>query len=117
MAFNKNSRRLRIKKSIRRKISGTDSRPRLSVFKSNTGIYAQLVDDLKGHTLAQASSKELDSSKKNANVSVSTEVGKKLAERAVANGITNVVFDRSGYLYHGNVKALADGAREGGLKF
>jgi large subunit ribosomal protein L18 len=117
MAFNKNSRRLRIKKSIRRKISGTDSRPRLSVFKSNTGIYAQLVDDLKGHTLAQASSKELDGSKKNANVSVSAEVGKKLAERAVANGITDVVFDRSGYLYHGNVKALADGAREGGLKF
>ncbi|MBS9524041.1 50S ribosomal protein L18 [Litoribacter ruber] len=117
MAFNKNSRRLRIKKSIRRKISGTDSRPRLSVFKSNTGIYAQLVDDLKGHTLAQASSKELDKSKKNANVEVSKEVGKKLAERAVANGITGVVFDRSGYLYHGNVKALAEGAREGGLKF
>ncbi|WP_143960019.1 50S ribosomal protein L18 [Litoribacter populi] len=117
MAFNKNSRRLRIKKSIRRKISGTDSRPRLSVFKSNTGIYAQLVDDLKGHTLAQASSKELDASKKNANVEVSKEVGKKLAERAVANGITGVVFDRSGYLYHGNVKALAEGAREGGLKF
>jgi len=117
MAFNKNSRRLRIKKSIRRKINGTDSRPRLSVFKSNTGIYAQLVDDLKGHTLAQASSKEMDASKKNANVSVSTEVGKKLAERAVANGVTEVVFDRSGYLYHGNVKALADGAREGGLKF
>ncbi|MCH6201224.1 50S ribosomal protein L18 [Aquiflexum sp. LQ15W] len=116
MAFNKNLRRLRIKKSIRRKISGTDSRPRLSVFKSNTGIYAQLVDDLKGHTLAQASSKELGSVK-NANITVSKEVGKKLAERAVANGVTDVVFDRSGYLYHGNVKALADGAREGGLKF
>lgn len=116
MAFNKNSRRLRIKKSIRRKISGTDSRPRLSVFKSNTGIYAQLVDDLKGHTLAHASSKELGSVK-NTNVSVSKEVGKKLAERAVANGVSEVVFDRSGYLYHGNVKALADGAREGGLKF
>ncbi|MCR9014942.1 50S ribosomal protein L18 [Aquiflexum gelatinilyticum] len=116
MAFNKNLRRIRIKKSIRRKISGTDSRPRLSVFKSNTGIYAQLVDDLKGHTLVQASSKEFGSVK-NANVSVSKEVGKKLAERAVANGVTDVVFDRSGYLYHGNVKALADGAREGGLKF
>ena len=116
MAFNKNLRRRRIKKSIRRKISGTDSRPRLSVFKSNTGIYAQLVDDLKGHTLAQASSKELGSTK-NANVSVSKEVGLKLAERAVANGHADVVFDRSGYLYHGNVKALADGAREGGLKF
>jgi large subunit ribosomal protein L18 len=116
MAFNKSLRRLRIKRSIRRKISGTDSRPRLSVFKSNTGIYAQLVDDLKGHTLAQASSKELGAVK-NANVTVSKEVGKKLAERAVANGVTDVVFDRGGYLYHGNVKALADGAREGGLKF
>ncbi|MCH6232510.1 50S ribosomal protein L18 [Cognataquiflexum rubidum] len=116
MAFNKNLRRLRIKKSIRRKISGTDSRPRLSVFKSNTGIYAQLVDDLKGHTLAHASSKELGSVN-NANVTVSKEVGKKLAERAVANGVSEVVFDRGGYLYHGNVKALADGAREGGLKF
>ncbi len=116
MAFNKNSRRLRIKQGIRRKISGTDSRPRLSVFKSNTGIYAQLVDDLKGHTLAQASSKELGA-KANTTVSVSKEVGKKLAERAVANGVNEVVFDRNGYLYHGNVKALADGAREGGLKF
>jgi len=116
MAFNKSSRRLRIKRGIRRKISGTDSRPRLSVFKSNTGIYAQLVDDLKGQTLAQASSKELGS-KANPNVAVSKEVGKKLAERAVANGVSEVVFDRNGYLYHGKVKALADGAREGGLKF
>lgn len=116
MAFNKSSRRLRIKRGIRRKISGTDSRPRLSVFKSNTGIYAQLVDDLKGQTLVQASSKELGS-KANTNVAVSKVVGKKLAERAVANGVSEVVFDRNGYLYHGNVKALADGAREGGLKF
>ncbi len=116
MAFNKNSRRLRIKQGIRRKISGTDSRPRLSVFKSNTGIYAQLVDDLKGHTLAQASSKELGA-KANTTLSVSAEVGKKLAERAKANGVSEVVLDRNGYLYHGNVKALADGAREGGLKF
>jgi len=116
MAFNKNSRRLRIKQGIRRKISGTDSRPRLSVFKSNTGIYAQLVDDLKGQTLAQASSKELGA-KSNTKIEVSKEVGKKLAERAIANGVSEVVFDRNGYLYHGNVKALADGAREGGLKF
>ncbi len=116
MAFNKSSRRLRIKQGIRRKISGTDSRPRLSVFKSNTGIYAQLVDDLQGRTLAHASSKELGAIA-NANVSVSKEVGKKLAERAVANGVNEVVFDRNGYLYHGNVKALAEGAREGGLKF
>ncbi|EOZ99783.1 LSU ribosomal protein L18p (L5e) [Indibacter alkaliphilus LW1] len=116
MAFNKKLRRLRIKRGIRRKISGTDSRPRLAVFKSNTGIYAQLVDDLKGHTLAQASSKELGSAK-NIQIAVSKEVGKKLAERAVSNGISEVVFDRGGYLYHGNVKALAEGAREGGLKF
>lgn len=116
MAFNKNSRRLRIKQGIRKKISGTDSRPRLSVFKSNTGIYAQLIDDLQGRTLAQASSKELGA-KENINVSVSKEVGKKLAERAAANGVSEVVFDRNGYLYHGNVKALAEGAREGGLKF
>jgi len=116
MAFNKSSRRLRIKQGIRRKISGTDSRPRLSVYKSNTGIYAQLVDDLKGQTLAQASSKELGA-KANTTVAVSKEVGKKLAERAVASGLSEVVFDRNGYLYHGNVRALAEGAREGGLKF
>lgn len=116
MAFKKKTRRLRIKRGIRRKISGTDSRPRLSVFKSNTGIYAQLIDDLKGQTLAAASSKELGA-KMNVNVSVSKEVGKKLAEKAVSNGLNEVVFDRSGYLYHGNVKALAEGAREGGLKF
>jgi large subunit ribosomal protein L18 len=116
MAFNKNKRRQRIKKGIRKKISGTDSRPRLSVYKSNTGIYAQLVNDLQGHTLVSASSKELGAAK-NINVSVSKEVGKKLAEKAVANGHSEIVFDRSGYLYHGNVKALAEGAREGGLKF
>ncbi|EON75450.1 LSU ribosomal protein L18p (L5e) [Lunatimonas lonarensis] len=116
MAFNKNERRRRIKKSIRRKISGTDSRPRLAVFKSNTGIYAQIVNDLKGHTLASASSKELGSIS-NTNLSVSKEVGKKIAEKALAGGVSEVVFDRSGYLYHGNVKALADGAREAGLKF
>nr|MBI1229961.1 50S ribosomal protein L18 [Cytophagales bacterium] len=116
MAFNKNERRLRIKKSIRRKISGTDSRPRLAVFKSNTGIYAQVVNDLLGHTLAAASSKELGEMN-NTNIPISKEVGKKIAEKALAGGITEVVFDRSGYLYHGNVKALAEGAREAGLKF
>ena|SRR5690554_127389 len=116
MAVNKKLRRLKIRRSIRKKISGTDVRPRLSVFKSNTGIYAQLIDDSNGHTLAHATSKELGT-KKNAVISVSKEVGKKLAERAVANGVSEVVFDRSGYIYHGNVKALAEGAREGGLKF
>ena len=108
--------RLRIKKGIRNKISGTAQRPRISVFKSNTRIYAQIIDDQHGHTLASASSSELGA-KKNTNVELAKEVGKKLAEKAVAAGITEVVFDRNGYIYHGKVKALADGAREGGLKF
>jgi len=86
------------------------------VFKSNAKIYAQIIDDVKGHTLASASSAELGA-KENTNVELSKEVGKKLAEKAVANGITQVVFDRNGYVYHGKVKALAEGAREGGLKF
>jgi large subunit ribosomal protein L18 len=115
MAFNKVKRRLRIRKGIRQKVSGTKERPRLSVYKSNKGIYAQLIDDDSGHTLASASSKELG--KTGITVTISKDVGKKLAEKAVANGIETVVFDRSGYLYHGRVKALADGAREGGLKF
>ena len=115
MAFNKEKRRLRIRRGIRQKVSGTKERPRLSVFKSNKGIYAQLIDDDSGHTLASASSKELG--KTGVTVPISKDVGKKLAEKAVASGIDTVIFDRSGYLYHGRVKALADGAREGGLKF
>ncbi len=115
MAFNKLARRTRIKKGIRRKISGTAEMPRISVFKSNKAIYAQLVDDLKGHTLAAASSKELGKSA--VNVEVSKEVGKKFGEKAKAAGIEKVVFDRNGYPYHGNVKAFAEGAREAGLKF
>jgi len=115
MAFNKVKRRLRIRKGIRQKISGTKERPRLSVFKSNKGIYAQLIDDDSGHTLASASSKELG--KSGITIPISKDVGKKLAEKAVASGIESVIFDRSGYLYHGRIKALADGAREGGLKF
>ena len=111
----KAQRRLRIKRGVRRKISGTSERPRLSVYKSNKGIYAQLIDDLAGNTLAQASSRELGDYN-NATLEVSKDVGKKLAERATANGISAVVFDRNGYIYHGKVKALADGAREGGLK-
>lgn len=114
MALSKS--RLRIKRGIRRKISGTAERPRISVFKSNTRIYAQIIDDEKGHTLAAASSAELGA-EKHTSVELSKEVGKKLAERAKANGIESVVFDRNGYIYHGKVKALADGAREGGLKF
>ncbi len=116
MAINKSLRKLRIKSGIRRKISGTHECPRLSVYKSNTAIYAQLIDDKTGQTLTSISSIELGKVK-NINVQVSKEVGKKLAEKAVANGIAEVIFDRNGYLYHGKVKAFAEGAREGGLKF
>jgi large subunit ribosomal protein L18 len=116
MATHKTLRRKRIHFGIRNKISGNADIPRLSVFKSNTTIYAQLIDDINGHTLASASSKEIGN-QKNFNVETAKEVGKKLADKATANGIKQAVFDRSGYLYHGRVKALADGAREGGLKF
>lgn len=116
MATQKTLRRLRIRQGIRQKIKGTAERPRLTVFKSNTAIYAQLIDDQNGQTLAAASS--LDFGKvKNINIENSKEVGKKLAEKAKESGIKTVVFDRNGYVYHGKVKALADGAREGGLKF
>jgi len=116
MATQKTLRRLRIRRGIRQKIKGTAERPRLSVYKSNTAIYAQLVDDVSGHTLASARSSELGKAK-SINVGQSKEVGKKLAEKAIENGITAVVFDRNGFVFHGKVKALADGAREGGLKF
>lgn len=116
MGNQKQLRRQKIKKRIRARISGTASVPRLSVFRSNTAIYAQLIDDERGVTLASASSREL-SDKRSINVSISREVGKKLAERALQQGIDTIVFDRNGYLYHGNVKSLAEGAREGGLKF
>jgi large subunit ribosomal protein L18 len=115
MAGKNRERRERIKLGVRKKISGTTERPRLSVFRSNTGIYAQIIDDVKGVTLAAASSLELG--KKSVNIENSKSVGKKLAEKAVASGIEAIVFDRNGYLYHGNIKAFAEGAREGGLKF
>ena len=108
-------RRNKIRKSIRRKISGTSARPRLSVFKSNRAIYAQIINDEVGSTLAYATSLDLKSD--NANIEIAKEVGKKLAEKAVANGVSEVVFDRGGYIYHGRIKALAEGAREAGLKF
>ena len=117
MAISKDQRRLRIRRSIRKKISGTSDNPRLSVYKSNTAIYAQLIDDTTGHTLTHASSTELSKGKKNVNIDDSKKVGLSLAERAKAGGIEKVVFDRSGYQYHGKIKALAEGAREGGLKF
>lgn len=109
-------RRTRIKLSIRRRVSGTAERPRLSVFRSNKGIYAQLIDDDAGRTLLAASSQK-DIEPAGNKVEQSKEVGIKLAEKAKAAGISKVVFDRNGYLYHGRVKSLADGAREGGLQF
>jgi large subunit ribosomal protein L18 len=115
MAITKTNRRLRIRRGIRNKISGTADRPRLSVYRSNKAIYAQLIDDVAGHTLAATNSSELGIA--STNVETSKSVGKKLAEKASASGISSIVFDRGGYPYHGNVKALAEGAREGGLKF
>jgi large subunit ribosomal protein L18 len=116
MAGKNLERRERIKKGVRRKISGTSEKPRLSVFRSNRGLYVQIIDDIKGVTLASASTVELGEKAK-LNVNDSKNVGKKIAEKALASGIQNIVFDRNGYLYHGNIKAFADGAREGGLKF
>lgn len=115
MPSKKEERRLKIRRRIRKTVSGTASRPRLSVYRSNNEIYAQLINDELGNTLAAASSREI--SNKGTRVEVSKEVGKSLADKAKANGIDTVVFDRAGYLYHGRVKSLAEGAREGGLKF
>ncbi|WP_213772808.1 50S ribosomal protein L18 [Bradyrhizobium sp. dw_78] len=110
-------RKQRVRLSLRRISNG---RPRLSVFRSSKHIYAQVIDDLKGETLASASSLEKtmrDGGKTGADIDAAKAVGKLVAERAVKNGVTEVVFDRGGYLYHGRVKALADAAREGGLSF
>ena len=117
MASSKDLRRSKIKQRIRRKISGSALKPRLTVFRSNTSIYAQLIDDLSGRTLASASNTDLGETKTGTKVEQSKAVGQKLAEKAKESGIENVVFDRNGYLYHGRIKALAEGAREGGLKF
>ncbi len=114
MAFSKHKRRKSIRLRIRNKISGTAEQPRLAVFRSNKNIYAQLVDDVSGNTLTGVSSTGVKGENK---VEVSKEVGKQIAEKAKGLGIQKVVFDRSGYLYHGRVKAIADGAREGGLQF
>jgi len=103
-------------KRIRGKISGTSERPRISVFRSNKAVYAQIIDDTTGATLAAARSGEVDAKGLN-KTGVAKQVGQLLAERAKGKGVEQVVFDRSGYLYHGRVKALAEGAREGGLLF
>ncbi len=112
-----NNARIKRHKRVRGKISGTAERPRLNVFRSNTNIYAQLIDDVKGVTLAAASSLDKEISGNGGNKEAAKEVGKLLAKKATDKGITDVVFDRGGYVYHGRVKELAEGAREGGLKF
>ncbi len=114
MKYSKAQQRKRIHYRIRKKVQGTAARPRLSVFRSNKAIYVQAIDDVNGFTLAAASSKEASGGNK---TEQARAVGKLIAERALAKNLSAVVFDRSGYLFHGRVKALADGAREGGLQF
>lgn len=117
MALSKKDRRLRIKRRIRKIVKGTTTHPRLSVFRSNKEIYAQIINDETGATLVAASSVAKDVKAKGNKTEVASAVGKVIAEKAVKAGIENVAFDRNGYLYHGRVKALAEAAREGGLKF
>lgn len=118
MSIDKNLRRKRIHYRVRKKVSGTPERPRLNVYRSNRYIYCQLIDDVHGHTLAAATSRELVKNGQRGSLTEQARaVGKLIAERAKAKGIETVVFDRGGYLYHGRVKALAEAAREGGLKF
>jgi len=119
MSLTKLERRIRIKHRIRKRLSGVAERPRMSVYRSNRDIYVQLVDDVQGKTLIAASSRENGIAEKKdiSKVEQAKLVGKLIAEKAAANGILNVVFDRNGYLYHGRVKSLAEAARENGLKF
>ena len=114
MTTKKVERRIKIKYRIRKRVNGTAERPRLSVFRSNKQIYAQVINDLTGSTLASASSLGLEKMPK---IQQAAQVGEMVAANAQAAGITTVVFDRNGYLYHGRVKELADAARKGGLKF
>jgi large subunit ribosomal protein L18 len=118
MAFNKEIRRQKLRYRIRKRIKGTAERPRLAVYRSNTDIYVQLIDDVDGVTLAAASSLQKGKKRSRGNkTEQAIMVGKKIAEIATSKGISEVSFDRGGYLYHGRVKSLADAAREGGLKF
>lgn len=112
--ISKIQRRNKIKTRIRGKISGTAARPRMTVFRSNKQIYVQLVDDLAGKTLVSTSSKGIEEGTK---IEIAAKVGENIAKKALEAGITEVVFDRNGYLFHGRVKSLADAARNGGLKF
>ena len=114
MTTKKEQRRIKIKYRVRNKISGTAARPRLSVFRSNKQIYVQLIDDVAGRTLVSASSKGIE---EGTNSEIAAKVGELVAKKAIEAGYTTVVFDRNGYLFHGRVKSLADGARNGVLKF
>ncbi|MEC4116066.1 50S ribosomal protein L18 [Myroides phaeus] len=116
MSLTKSERRQRIKFRIRKTVSGTPAQPRLSVFRSNKEIYAQVIDDVNGVTLAAASSREAGITR-GTNIETAASVGKLIAEKALKAGVETVSFDRGGYLYHGRVKSLAEGAREAGLKF
>jgi large subunit ribosomal protein L18 len=116
MSLTKSDRRQRIRFRIRKIVSGTAVRPRLSVFRSNKEIYAQLIDDVSGVTMVAASSREKGINK-GTNVEIASAIGKLIAEKAIAAGIDTVIFDRGGYLYHGRIQSLAEGARSAGLKF
>ena len=111
------AQRLKRHARVRGKISGTPERPRLCVFRSESNIYAQIIDDVAGNTLCSASTVEKEFDGNGGNVEAAKKIGLKIAERALSKGIDTVVFDRGGYIYHGRVKALAEGAREGGLQF
>lgn len=115
--YDSNAQRLKRHKRVRAHISGTAEIPRLAVFRSEKHIYAQVIDDVAGKTIAAAATNEKDFGTYGGNVEAAKKLGAVIAERALKAGIENVVFDRGGYLYHGRVKALAEGAREGGLKF
>ena len=117
MALTKEKRRLRIRMRIRKTIKGSAAAPRLSVFRSNKEIYAQLIDDTTGKTIVAASSRDKEIENKDNKSSTAIAVGKLIAEKAMKAGVAKVTFDRGGYLYHGRVKSLAEGAREAGLKF
>ena len=113
----KNAKRLQRHKRVRRKVFGTPQRPRLCVFRSNSNLYVQVIDDVAGNTLVSASTLDKEVKTKHANKEAAKEVGKLIAKKAAEKNITEVVFDRGGYIYHGVVKELAEAAREGGLKF
>tara|TARA_B110001452_G_C15114608_1_gene388555 strand:+ start:412 stop:768 length:357 start_codon:yes stop_codon:yes gene_type:complete len=118
MKLTKNDRRTRIHNRVRKIVSGTSERPRLAIYRSNKEIYAQVIDDVTGKTIVASSSRDKDlSAEKGTKSEIATLVGKAVAEKAINAGVTTISFDRGGNLYHGRIKSLAEGAREGGLKF